>query len=87
MIFCVRVENCLVLLSGWIVITWFLCRGIEIDLLSVCRPRMIQGSTDLFYVWVVKIDLVSLWGIEIGLISVYGSELTWFGVGIENDLV
>ena len=39
------------------------------------------------FVFVAEIDLVSLWGIEIGLISVYGSELTWFGVGIENDLV
>ena len=50
------------------------------------------AEIDLVSLWgieigLIEIDLVSLWGIEIGLISVYGSELTWFGVGIENDLV
>ena len=42
---------------------------------------------DLIVVWVVEIDLISVWGIGIDLISVLGSELTWFCVGIENDLV
>ena len=36
---------------------------------------------------VVEIDVVSVWGIGVDLISVQGSEMTWFCVGVEDDLV
>ena len=41
----------------------------------------------LVSVWVDEIDLMSAQEIEIDLISVKGSELTWFCVGVGNDLV
>ena len=41
----------------------------------------------LGFIWADEIDLMSAWEIEIDLISVKGSELTWFCVGVGNDLV
>ena len=37
--------------------------------------------------WGVEIDVTSVWGIEDDLISMWESELTWFCVGVGNDLV
>ena len=42
---------------------------------------------NLVVVWVVEIDGISAWGIGVDMISVWALELTWFCVGVENDLV
>ena len=52
------------------------------------RHGFIVGvEIDLVVVWVVEIDGISAWGIGVDMISVWALELTWFCVGVENDLV
>ena len=55
--------------------------GIENDLVFVGRSKMtcfVRGSTDMFFVWVVKFDLISVLRIEIYLILVSETALTSF---------
>ena len=42
---------------------------------------------DFVVVWAVEIDVILVWDIGVDLISVWGSDLTWFYVGVRNDLV
>ena len=42
---------------------------------------------DVVVVWGVEIDLISVCVVGVDLISMQGSDLTWFCVGVENDLV
>ena len=58
--------------------------GIENDLVFVGRSKMtcfVRGSTDMFFVWVVKFDLISVLRIEIYLILVSETALTSFLCG------
>ena len=58
-------------------------RGVEIDLVFVCGPKLfLVGSIDLFFVWVVENDLVfvcglrssrDIWGTLPGFLWGYGS--------------
>ena len=55
---------------------------------KVTRPEndivlVLAFEINLVDAWVVEIDVIS-W---VDLISVLGSELTWYRVGVENDLV
>ena len=63
-------------------LTWFLCRGIEIDL------NLVWGSKLTWSQWWVEINFIFVWGsnctscfvlvVEDELISVSGSELNGF---------
>ena len=64
--------------------------GIENDLVFVGRSKMtcfVRGSTDMFFVWVVKFDLISVLGIELDVISSsddIGLVVKWV---VENDII
>ena len=75
------VEKYLVLVCGWN-LTWFLCGGIEIDLILELVSNWLDFSS------CVEINLIFVLGIEFDLVLVLGSNVTCsFVWGIEIDRV
>ena len=56
-------------------LTWFLCGGIEIDLILELASNWLDFSG------CVEINLIFVWGIEFDLVLVLGSKVTWFLCG------
>ena len=70
---CVGVGKYLVLVSG-LKLGWFLCRGIEIDL-------VIEWGSNWLHFSGVEIELIFVWRIEFHFVLVLGSKLTCFCAG------